>query len=159
MSYTYKCPRPAVTADCIVITLELEPKVLLIERRNEPFKGCWAFPGGFMEMNETLAECAIRELEEETGLVANTEDIFSIGTFSKVDRDPRGRSISQTFLTLVEAPIEVKAQDDAAKAKWWPLNELPTLAFDHEEIMKNVIELYRILTNAKISEKQKEVYE
>ena len=159
MSYTYKYPRPTVTADCVVITHEAEPRVLLIKRGREPFKDCWAIPGGFMEMNETLAECAIRELEEETGLVANTEDIFSIGTFSKVDRDPRGRTISQAFLTLVEAPIEVKAQDDAAKAKWWPLNELPTLAFDHEEIMKNAIELYRILTNAKISDKQKEVFE
>ena len=159
MSFRYKYPRPAVTADCVVITRETKPKVLLIERENEPFKGCWAFPGGFMEMNETLAECAIRELEEETGLVVNTEDIFSIGTFSKVDRDPRGRTISQAFLALIEAPIEVKAQDDAAKAKWWPLNELPTLAFDHEEIMKNAIGLYRILTNAKISEKQKKIFE
>lgn len=152
MSFRYKFPRPAVTADSVVITRETKPKVLLIERGNEPFKGCWAFPGGFMEMNETLAECAIRELEEETGLVANTEDIVSIGTFSKVDRDPRGRTISQAFLTLVEAPIEVKAQDDAAKAKWWPLNELPTLAFDHEEIMKNAIGLYRFLTNGTKSE-------
>ena len=68
MAYTYKYPRPAVTADCIVITKEAEPKVLLIERGDEPFKGCWAFPGGFMNMDETTEQCAIRELEEETGL-------------------------------------------------------------------------------------------
>ena len=68
MAYTYKYPRPAVTADCIVITKEAEPKVLLIERGDEPFKGCWAFPGGFMDMDETTEQCAIRELEEETGL-------------------------------------------------------------------------------------------
>ena len=65
MAYTYKFPRPAVTADCIVITRESEPKVLLIERGDEPFKGCWAFPGGFMNMDETTEQCAIRELEEE----------------------------------------------------------------------------------------------
>ena len=68
MEYIYKYPRPAVTADCIVITKEAEPKVLLIERGDEPFKGCWAFPGGFMNMDETTEQCAIRELEEETGL-------------------------------------------------------------------------------------------
>ena len=68
MAYTYKYPRPAVTADCIVITREAEPKVLLIQRGNMPFKGGWAFPGGFMNMDETTEQCAIRELEEETGL-------------------------------------------------------------------------------------------
>ena len=68
MSYTYKYPRPAVTADCIVITKEAEPKVLLIQRGDDPFKGAWAFPGGFMDMDETTEQCAIRELEEETGL-------------------------------------------------------------------------------------------
>ena len=68
MAYTYKYPRPAVTADCIVITKETEPKVLLIQRGNPPFKGAWAFPGGFMDMDETTEQCAIRELEEETGL-------------------------------------------------------------------------------------------
>ena len=66
MAYTYKYPRPAVTADCIVITTEAEAKVLLIQRGDEPYKGCWAFPGGFMNMDETTEECAIRELEEET---------------------------------------------------------------------------------------------
>ena len=65
MEYTYKYPRPAVTADCIVITKETEPKVLLIERGDEPFKGCWAFPGGFMNMDETTEQCTMRELEEK----------------------------------------------------------------------------------------------
>ena len=68
MAYTYKYPRPAVTADCVVITREAEPKVLLIQRGDQPFKGGWAFPGGFMNMDETTEQCAVRELEEETGL-------------------------------------------------------------------------------------------
>ena len=72
MAYTYKYPRPAVTADCIVITKDAEPKVLLIQRGIDPFKGCWAFPGGFMNMDETTEQCAIRELEEETGLKVAT---------------------------------------------------------------------------------------
>ena len=77
MAYTYKYPRPAVTADCIVITREAEPKVLLIQRGDEPFKGAWAFPGGFMDMDETTEQCAIRELEEETGL--RISDVHQIG--------------------------------------------------------------------------------
>ena len=83
MAYTYKYPRPAVTADCIVITKEAEPKVLLIQRGNPPFKGAWAFPGGFMDMDETTEQCAIRELEEETlhGLVVN--DISSVAHLSR----------------------------------------------------------------------------
>ena len=82
MAYTYKYPRPAVTADCIVITKETEPKVLLIERGDEPFKGCWAFPGGFMDMDETTEQCAIRDLEEETGL--KVCKVYQIGAYSKV---------------------------------------------------------------------------
>ena len=84
MAYTYKYPRPAVTADCIVITKETEPKVLLIQRSIDPFKGCWAFPGGFMNMDETTEQCAVRELEEETGL--RLSDVRQIGAYSKVDR-------------------------------------------------------------------------
>ena len=89
MEYTYKYPRPAVTADCVVITKEAEPKVLLIQRGFEPYKGCWAFPGGFMNMDETTEQCAIRELEEETGLKVDT--IHQIGSFCKDERDLRGR--------------------------------------------------------------------
>ena len=140
MAYTYKYPRPAVTADCIVITREAEPKVLLIQRGGEPFKGAWAFPGGFMDMDETTEQCAIRELEEETGL--HVSDIKQIGAYSKVERDPRGRTITVAYLTIIDEPIAVTGQDDAAKAEWWSVKALPSLAFDHNEIMTDAMELY-----------------
>ena len=125
MSYTYKYPRPAVTADCIVITKEAEPKVLLIQRGDDPFKGAWAFPGGFMDMDETTEQCAIRELEEETGL-----------------RLAEGRTVTVAYLAVIEEPVAVTGQDDAAKAEWWPLSDLPHLAFDHYDIMQDAIKLY-----------------
>ena len=137
MAYTYDYPRPAVTADCIVMTRDDDPKVLLIERGHEPFKGCWAFPGGFMNMDETTEQCAIRELEEETGL--KVTEIKQIGAYSKVDRDPRGRTITVAYLALVDALLPVKGNDDAAKARWFPIKNLPKLAFDHEEIMIDAI--------------------
>ena len=150
MAYTYKYPRPAVTADCIVITRETDPKVLLIQRGSEPFKGGWAFPGGFMNMDETTEQCAIRELEEETGL--RVSKIQQIGAYSKVDRDPRGRTITVAYLAIVDKPIAVIGQDDAAKAEWWPLSdfldkpsgkaERPHLAFDHYDIMQDAIRVY-----------------
>ena len=140
MAYTYKYPRPAVTADCIVITREAEPKVLLIQRGSEPFKGCWAFPGGFMNMDETTEQCAIRELEEETGLQVN--NVIQIGAYSKVDRDPRGRTVTVAYLAIVDRPLVVIGQDDAAKAEWWPLSNLPELAFDHDKIMQDTIRIY-----------------
>ncbi len=139
MAYTYKYPRPAVTADCIVMTKEADAKVLLIQRGDEPYKGCWAFPGGFMNMDETTEQCAIRELEEETGLKVN--EIHQIGAYSKVDRDPRGRTVTVAYLAIVDKPMPVVGLDDAAKAEWWPLFALPQLAFDHDEIMRNAIEL------------------
>ena len=111
MSYTYKYPRPAVTADCIVITREVEPKVLLIQRGDEPFKGAWAFPGGFMNMD--------------------------------VDRDPRGRTLTVAYLAVIEEPVALTGQDDAAKAEWWPLSNLPHLAFDHYDIMQDAIRCYK----------------
>ena len=168
MAYTYKYPRPAVTADCIVIAKEAEPKVLLIERGDEPFKGCWAFPGGFMNMDETTEQCAIRELEEETGL--KVSEVHQIGAYSKVDRDPRGRTVTVAYLAIIDAPMDVSGQDDAAKAQWFPLSsfldkpsgrssfagllptgrkkaERPELAFDHEEIMKDAINVYGNIMN------------
>ena len=140
MTYIYKYPRPAVTADCVVITKEEQPKVLLIQRGAAPYKGCWAFPGGFMNMDETTEQCAIRELEEETGL--RVSDVHQIGAYSKVDRDPRGRTITVAYLAILNAPVEVKGQDDAAKAEWWPLSALPELAFDHAEIMRDAVKTY-----------------
>jgi len=140
MAYTYKYPRPAVTADCIVITKEAEPKVLLIERGDEPFKRCWAFPGGFMNMDETTEQCAIRELEEETGL--RVSEVHQIGAYSKVDRDPRGRTITVAYLTIIDEPIAVNGQDDAAKAQWFPLSVLPELAFDHYDIMQDAVKVF-----------------
>ncbi len=144
MEYTYKYPRPAVTADCIVITKESDAKVLLIQRGDEPYKGCWAFPGGFMNMNETTEQCAIRELEEETGL--KVIELHQIGAYSKVDRDPRGRTITVAYLVVIDKPLPVIGQDDAAKAEWWPLSTLPQLAFDHDEILKDAITLFNQLT-------------
>ena len=131
-----------MTADCIVITREGDAKVLLIQRGDEPYKGCWAFPGGFMNMDETTEQCAIRELKEETGLKVNI--IHQIGAFSKVDRDPRGRTITVAYLSIIDKPIPVVGQDDAdaAVADWWPLSALPQLAFDHDEIMAEAIDLY-----------------
>lgn len=139
MSFTYKYPRPAVTADVAVITTEQEPRVLLIQRGNEPFKGHWAFPGGFMDMDETTEQCAIRELEEETGL--KVSEVKQIGAYSKVDRDPRGRTITVAYLARIANAENVNGLDDAAKAEWFPINNLPPLAFDHEDIMKDAIEL------------------
>ena len=141
MAYTYKYPRPAVTAECVVMTKEAEPKVLLIQRGNVPFKVCWAFPGGFMDMDETTGQCAVRELEEETGLKVSA--LQQIGAYSKVDRDPRGRTVTVAYLAVIDAPAEVSGQDDAAKAQWLPINALPPLAFDHEEIMHDAIELFK----------------
>ena len=141
MAYTYKYPRPAVTADCIVITKEAEPKVLLIQRGDQPFRGCWAFPGGFMNMDETTEQCAIRELEEETGL--HISEVHQIGAYSKVDRDPRGRTVTVAYLAIVDEPITVNGQDDAAKAQWFSLSALPELAFDHDEIVRDAVKKYK----------------
>ena len=143
MPYTYKYPRPALTADMVVITKGSTPEVLLIQRGDDPYKGCWAFPGGFMEMDETAEQCAIRELKEETGLELSV--LHQIGAYSKVDRDPRGRTVTVAYLAIVDSPMEVRGQDDAAKAEWWPLASLPPLAFDHEDILNDAIYLYKHL--------------
>ena len=135
MAYTYKYPRPAVTADCVVITREAEPKVLLIQRGNMPFKGGWAFPGGFMNIDETAEAAAVRELQEETGITLSETDIFQVGAYTAVDRDPRERVITIAYLAEIDAPVSVKGSDDAARAQWFPLDALPPLAFDHAEIL------------------------
>ena len=92
-----------------------------------------------MDMDETTEECAIRELEEETGLVVG--QVQQIGAYSKVDRDPRGRTITVAYLALIDSPVPIKGQDDAASAQWFPLSTLPPLAFDHAEIMRDAVKL------------------
>jgi 8-oxo-dGTP diphosphatase len=110
--YTYDYPRPALTADAVVFAYQQEKLyVLLIQRGQAPFKGKWAFPGGFMDMDETTRECAIRELGEETGLVIS--DLEEVGAFSKVDRDPRGRVVTVAYYTLLNNKLpELKAASD-----------------------------------------------
>lgn len=129
--HTYKYPRPAVTVDAILISNQ--NTVLLIERGGEPFKGKWALPGGFIDMDEELDEACRRELEEETGLKVGTLKQFK--AFGDVFRDPRHRTISVLFYAFLnDEPIPM-AGDDAAKAQWFPINQLPELAFDHEQIL------------------------
>ena len=133
-NYTYKYPHPAVTADCVIFGFDgISIKVLLIERGIEPYKGMWAFPGGFMKIDETAEQCARRELEEETGLRNTPVEQFH--TFSEVHRDPRERILTIAHFALVKL-AEVKGGDDATRAHWFTLNEIPRLAFDHDRILR-----------------------
>ena len=93
-----------------------------------------------MNMDENTEQCAIRELEEETG--QKVSEVHQIGAYSKVDRDPRGRTVTVAYLAIIDAPMDVSGQDDAAKAQWFPLSALPELAFDHDEIMRDAIKKY-----------------
>jgi 8-oxo-dGTP diphosphatase len=137
LKFCYKYPHPAVTADCVIFGFDgVSIIVLLIQRGIEPFKGKWAFPGGFMNIDETVEDCAKRELEEETGLKnASVEQFY---TFSDVNRDPRERVITVAHYALVRLS-EVKGGDDALMARWFSMNEIPSLAFDHELILRMAV--------------------
>jgi len=139
MKYSYDYPRPAVTADIIILKLlNNQQSVLLIERKHPPFEGMWALPGGFLEMGETLEETALRELQEETGIIG--VKLAQFYTFSKVNRDPRHRTITTVFIGQAdEHTVTPQAGDDATKVQWFPLENLPPLAFDHGEVMEMVI--------------------
>jgi len=134
--YVYEWPRPMVTVDAVVFKLDRgTPRVLLIQRGNEPFKGEWAVPGGFVDMDEELLDAALRELHEETGLTGIT--LEQMHTFGKPGRDPRGRNITICFFGIAKPTQRAKGGDDAVKAKWFDINKLPAnLAFDHDEVLK-----------------------
>ena len=133
--YAYRWPRASVTADAVLFAeKDGQMYVLLIQRGNDPYKGYWAFPGGFLNMDETVARCAERELEEETGIVLIGMQL--VGIYSDVERDPRGRVITAAYAAMTTMP-EAIAADDAAAAQWWPLNALPKLAFDHDKILRD----------------------
>ena len=137
MKHCYDYPRPAVTADIIILRKNNDRHfVLLIERKHPPFEGMWALPGGFLNMDETLEEAALRELQEETGITG--VELKQFHTFSKVNRDPRHRTITTVFIGYADDNISPQAGDDAANVKWFDLNELPPLAFDHWEVMEKV---------------------
>lgn len=136
--YTYEYPRPAVTADIVLFNLD-RSQVLLIRRGNDPFKGHWAFPGGFFDMSDyDIEHTAVRELEEETGLGRIPLQMVCVA--SREGRDPRGRTVSVVFTANIDsATVHPKGNDDAAETRWWPTDALPPLAFDHSEIIKKLI--------------------
>ncbi len=140
MPYTYEYPRPMVTVDCAVFRVRdgiLE--VLLVKRGRPPFKGAWAFPGGFVEMEEPLEKAAARELREETGLSGVAMEQFHV--FGDPGRDPRGRVIAVGFFGAVaRSKSSARAGDDAAKAGWFPARRPPRLAFDHPGILGKAME-------------------
>jgi len=138
--YVYDWPRPMVTVDAAVFTfIGSTAKLLLINRGREPFKGKWALPGGFVDIDEELEDAVARELQEETGLEGVT--LKQIQTFGKCGRDPRGRQITIAFMGIAsERQRKVRAGDDAARAKWFDIEKLPIdMAFDHDEVVKIAI--------------------
>jgi 8-oxo-dGTP diphosphatase len=137
--FTYAYPRPAVSADTAVFRHhEGGLQILLIKRKNEPFQGMWALPGGFMEMDETLEQTAVRELEEETGLKGIVLEQFR--TFSQVDRDPRTRIITTVFYGFAPPENdEALGGDDAEEAQWYNVDSLPSLGFDHRSIIDSLL--------------------
>jgi 8-oxo-dGTP diphosphatase len=140
--YVYDYPRPEVTADVAVLRLEGVPEILLVLRRDPPFEKMWALPGGFMEMEETLEEAARRELLEETGIRAG--ELIRFDTYDKPGRDPRGRTITQVFVMVWNEEMGVpEAGSDAGSVQWFDLSELPKLAFDHGEIISDVIAMMK----------------
>jgi 8-oxo-dGTP diphosphatase len=140
MSYTYRYPRPSLTVDCVVFGLDEQNvlKIMLIRRKLPPFEGDWALPGGFIRMDESLDDAALRELQEETGI----KDVFleQLYTFGTTKRDPRDRVVTVAYYALVNlSEHPAQAASDASEVAWFPINQLPTLAFDHDQILAMAI--------------------
>lgn len=135
MVYSYSYPHPAVTTDIVIFTIHNQQlELLLVQRRSEPYKDCWAMPGGFVEINEGLEACALRELEEETGVTGvYLEQLY---TFGAPDRDPRERVVSVAYYALVPPDrLQIRAASDARDVCWFRVNRLPRLAFDHDRMV------------------------
>ncbi|MFJ1597882.1 NUDIX domain-containing protein [Streptomyces sp. NPDC088261] len=126
-----------LTADVVLIA---NGHVLLIERGWDPFEGMWALPGGHVDAGETSLTAAARELAEETGIAVTTADLRQVGTFDAPGRDPRGRYVTVAYAATLPRPVQPSAGDDAAAARWWPLDALPVLAFDHAAIVRAATE-------------------
>lgn len=139
MKYCYEYPRPCVTVDIVVFKkTDAGLMVLLILRKNPPFQGEWALPGGFVDMDEMTHEAAVRELKEETGL--GNIPIAQFHAFDAIDRDPRARTIAIAYLGFAtDDHEEVSGQDDALEAGWFHIENLPKLAFDHKKIIEKAL--------------------
>lgn len=130
-------PRPMLTVDTVVLTREETPSILLIQRANPPFVGNWALPGGFVDKGETVAAAAPRELEEETGL--RVGQLEMLGVYDTPGRDPRGWTVSVVYLARIPARVAAKGGDDAKDARWFAVDELPELVFDHAVIVADAL--------------------
>lgn len=142
--YSYKYPRPALTVDALVFAEENHKlKVLLIQRKHEPFKGLWASPGGFLEVDETCKEGALRELSEETGMTGVELEQFYV--FDAIGRDPRERIITVAHMgvTDIGAHKNIKGGDDAAEAQWFDVERLPPLAADHGLMISTALNILK----------------
>lgn len=142
MSLLHKLPRPALTVDVALMRGSgMDRQILLIKRGTEPFEGSWALPGGFVDEDESLQDAALRELAEETGLSPGSP-LRQVGTYGDPGRDPRGWTVSVVFLGLAdETSSEPASGDDAADAAWFPVWDLPELAFDHDAIVEDALKL------------------
>ncbi len=133
---------PTLATDAIVVK---DGRVLLVERGRPPYQGSWALPGGFVEVGEHTEDACLRELREETGIRGEIESLVNV--YSDPDRDPRGHVVSVVYKVRPHDhadPREVTAGDDAAKARWWPLDDLPSLAFDHGIILLDLMDAYGV---------------
>lgn len=147
--YCYRYPHPAVTVDCVIFGFDGDSlRVLLIERGIKPYKGMWALPGGFVNIDETVEQAAARELQEETSLSGIFMEQFK--TFSAVKRDPRERVISVAFIALVrQEALRVAGGDDAVDARWFDIEAIPPLAFDHDAILTEAYSYLREILRIK----------
>ncbi|MBP9793937.1 MAG: NUDIX hydrolase [Flavobacterium sp.] len=130
-----------VTVDVVLIKPKLQ-QLLLIQRKKEPFKDCWALPGGFVDENEDLEAAAKRELLEETNV--KVDSLVQIGAFGKPFRDPRSHTVSVAYFGNVADDTVAIAADDANEANWFPIQDLPELAFDHQDIISNALKKFTL---------------
>ncbi len=131
-------PRPMLTVDVVALACHREPpRVLLIQRGNPPFAGTWALPGGFVDEGERVADAAPRELAEETGLAVDA--LHLLGVYDTPGRDPRGWTVSVVYLARLDSELPVAGGDDASDARWFTVDALPALAFDHAIILADAL--------------------